>query len=286
MSHSHSHACGSRLCDMGHGAAAPAPYYNQFTAAQCRRRSIGLSHQPARRLPRIPVARQDYCGRRGCGPQVATMLWLRLPLSLVSTTVVLLCCVTRTAGSSIPEVRLEAALQEATEAAINDPFVNTDGADLDPDNHMLKWNRGTLGITLADEPATIHVVQSLSSLVHDLARRLQQGGGEGVESFDGLSGPDGTGGKVWMSAVLLSHYLSTTAGRKFVEGRSCVELGSGTGVLSVAAARLGAARMLATDGNPVMEALTALNAHENLDDKQLQSFDTALYRWYVPPDRP
>jgi predicted nicotinamide N-methyase len=100
---------------------------------------------------------------------------------------------------------------------------------------------------------------------------------------DGLAsirGPDwdGTGGSLWMSAVALQRFLSST-GLHFVRGRRCVELGTGTGAVSIAAARLGAVQAVATDGNPVMVALADLNAHLNLDQPELSRFAAARYLW-------
>ena len=65
---------------------------------------------------------------------------------------------------------------------------------------------------------------------------------------DGASGgkrPDGTGACVWDAAITLCDHLCERP--QLVEGRCVVELGSGCGVLSIVAARLGARCVHATD---------------------------------------
>jgi len=65
---------------------------------------------------------------------------------------------------------------------------------------------------------------------------------------DGASGgtrPDGTGACVWDAAITLCDHLCERP--QLVEGRRVVELGSGCGVLSIVAARLGARCVHATD---------------------------------------
>ena len=104
------------------------------------------------------------------------------------------------------------------------------------------------------------------------------------------AGYDGTGGQIWMSALLLQAYLSSSTssitssrrwrgGRSEVEGRRCIELGTGTGIVAIAAARLGASFVAATDGNPVMVALSLLNARTSLTPLQLDRFAAAEYLW-------
>ena len=86
-----------------------------------------------------------------------------------------------------------------------------------------------------------------------------------------------------MSGLLLQHFLGTEEGKAVITGRRCVELGTGTGAVSIAATRLAASSVLATDGNPLMEALASYNAHRNLAQQGLMGrFSTAVYRWGGP----
>jgi ribosomal protein L11 methylase PrmA len=54
--------------------------------------------------------------------------------------------------------------------------------------------------------------------------------------------------------------------RNFLTGKTVMELGCGTGLASIAASPLGAARVLATDGNPDVVELARQNAHQNQVD--------------------
>jgi predicted nicotinamide N-methyase len=101
------------------------------------------------------------------------------------------------------------------------------------------------------------------------------------------TGFDTTGAQVWMSALVLQAFLVGTAeGGRVVTGRRCIELGAGTGVASIAAARLGARFVAATDGNPVMVALSELNAIRNLDGQnELPRFVAAQHLWGSPPPK-
>ena len=99
------------------------------------------------------------------------------------------------------------------------------------------------------------------------------------------AGFDATGAQVWASGLLLQMMLGTEQGLPFVEGRRCIELGAGTGIVSIAAARLGAASAVATDGNPVMVALADYNGERNLHHQaqQLAAFASATYLWGGEP---
>merc|ERR1712117_1014288 len=58
--------------------------------------------------------------------------------------------------------------------------------------------------------------------------------------------PEGdTGVVVWDAAIVLAKYLQTVQGQ--LQGRSVIELGSGTGVVGLSAAALGASPVLLTD---------------------------------------
>jgi SAM-dependent methyltransferase len=99
-------------------------------------------------------------------------------------------------------------------------------------------------------------------------------------------GFDATGAKVWAAGILLQMFLASEAGLALVRQRHCVELGTGTGIVSVAAARLGAASIVATDGNPAMTALAQFNAGRNLQPAQLRTFEAVPYVWGDPVQLP
>ena len=100
-----------------------------------------------------------------------------------------------------------------------------------------------------------------------------------IEAIAKPSAADMTGGGLWMSALLLSRFLSSSWGRHFVQGRSCIELGAGTGAVSIAASQVGASRVVATDGNAVMLTLADANARLNLQPAQLSRFEVSRYLW-------
>ncbi|EOD28876.1 hypothetical protein EMIHUDRAFT_234388 [Emiliania huxleyi CCMP1516] len=77
----------------------------------------------------------------------------------------------------------------------------------------------------------------------------------------GAGGPlDGSA--VWGGGIVLSRYMEEL-GSAFWEGKRVLELGTGTGLGSVTAAKLGAARVLATDRDGKVLALAAQNAQAN-----------------------
>ena len=64
----------------------------------------------------------------------------------------------------------------------------------------------------------------------------------------GWSGGYGTGGKVWSSSAVLCDWLVDNAAGLNLRGASVAELGSGTGVVGIACAALGASRVVLSDG--------------------------------------
>ena len=79
-----------------------------------------------------------------------------------------------------------------------------------------------------------------------------------------------TGLRTWEGALFLATFLSTREGRALIKDRSVMELGAGTGFLSILCAKhLGAKYVLATDGSAeVVHDLTLnmfLNGFEGSD---------------------
>lgn len=64
-----------------------------------------------------------------------------------------------------------------------------------------------------------------------------------------IAGSGTTGYRTWPAALHLSTFLTTSAGRRLVEGKRLVELGAGTGLVSLVSLVLGAETVLATDGD-------------------------------------
>ncbi|EKF75615.1 hypothetical protein A11A3_02062 [Alcanivorax hongdengensis A-11-3] len=79
----------------------------------------------------------------------------------------------------------------------------------------------------------------------------------------------------WASGQVLARHL--LANPQWVEGRCVVDVGPGSGVVAIAAARAGAARVIACDLDEDALMATALNAAENQVQIELsQDLDAAL----------
>ena len=80
-----------------------------------------------------------------------------------------------------------------------------------------------------------------------------------LESPALLAASSTTGLRTWEAALFLGSFLDSAAGRPWVAGRTVLELGAGTGFVSVLAAKhLGARFVMATDGSAqVVDGLAA-----------------------------
>ena len=79
----------------------------------------------------------------------------------------------------------------------------------------------------------------------------------------GNVGPGTTGAALWNAGLLLAHYLASARGEGYFSGKRVVELGCGTGLAGMVAARLGAGSVLLTDGKPEIIARAARNVETN-----------------------
>ncbi len=90
-----------------------------------------------------------------------------------------------------------------------------------------------------------------------------------LESQNLLAFSGTTGFRTWEAALYLASYLFSAENKDLLSGKSVLELGAGTGLLSMfAAAHLGAKYVLATDGNNEIVS----NLRDNLD---LNGLDTS-----------
>jgi protein-lysine N-methyltransferase EEF2KMT len=94
-----------------------------------------------------------------------------------------------------------------------------------------------------------------------------------------ISGSSTTGFRTWEAALHLGTYLMTDTGAELVRNKNIIELGAGTGFVSLLCARhLRAKRTVATDGDEaVVEALKE-NAFLNGLDSESQ-YATSVLRW-------
>jgi len=85
-----------------------------------------------------------------------------------------------------------------------------------------------------------------------------------------------TGSSVWGGGLVLSRYMEVL-GSSFWSGKRVIELGTGTGLGSITAAKLGASAVLATDRDPAVLELAGENARANLG--RGSTFRTAELTW-------
>jgi len=119
----------------------------------------------------------------------------------------------------------------------------------------------------------------------DCARARPVGSAPGRSAF--LQGPDDAGGdrtgqKVWRSALALAAELE--ARPSLVAGKRVIELGTGHGLVSLAAALLGAASVLATDGTAAAAEYANATLRANLGAAELEAgqVGSGAYRWGEP----
>ena len=88
-----------------------------------------------------------------------------------------------------------------------------------------------------------------------------------------------TGFRTWEAALFLGAYLSSPEGAHFISGKNILELGAGTGFLSIFCAKhLSAQRVLATDGSQIVINDLKANLHLNgLEGSEL--IQTAILPW-------
>jgi len=86
----------------------------------------------------------------------------------------------------------------------------------------------------------------------------------------GSIGPSATGEALWNAAHLLSDYLATKLGPDYFRGKRVIELGCGTALPSIVAAKLGAASVVATDIAPEVVARARRNVELNKAGVQVQ----------------
>lgn len=94
-----------------------------------------------------------------------------------------------------------------------------------------------------------------------------------------------TGSAVWGGGVVLKTYMEGL-GEEFWAGKRVVELGTGTGLGAITAAKLGAVEVLATDRDVAVLRLAEANARANgvrVGDGASRPFRTALLEWGPRP---
>ena len=96
-----------------------------------------------------------------------------------------------------------------------------------------------------------------------------------------FGGSQSTGSAVWSGGLALVREMERQ-GSEYWRGKRAVELGAGTGLASIAAAKLGAASAIATDGDAAVLELATANANANLDKLERAAFSARQLRWGSP----
>ncbi|KAL9104521.1 MAG: hypothetical protein Q9163_000552 [Psora crenata] len=100
-----------------------------------------------------------------------------------------------------------------------------------------------------------------------------------LEARSLLASSGTTGFRTWEAALHLSSFLFSGSGREYTAGKRVLELGAGTGLLSIFCAKyLATEYVLATDGNPEVVNDIKSNALHNLPDGQY-IHGTAVQEW-------
>ena len=100
-----------------------------------------------------------------------------------------------------------------------------------------------------------------------------------LEARSLLASSGTTGFRTWEAALHLGAFLFSENGREYVNDKTILELGAGTGFLSLFCAKhLGATHVLATDGSVKVVNDIKVNASLNLVDDH-QRFETAILQW-------
>jgi len=100
------------------------------------------------------------------------------------------------------------------------------------------------------------------------------------DSFFGQS--QSTGFAVWSGGIVLASAMEHL-GPNYWHGKTVLELGCGTAVGAITAAKLGAASVIATDSDAEALSLAAANARANLKQgPERAAFSTAVLQWGRP----
>ena len=100
-------------------------------------------------------------------------------------------------------------------------------------------------------------------------------GGLSIEQGD--VGPGTTGAAVWNAGTALAGYLATNP--EVAKGRRVIELGCGTGLCGIVAAKQGAAQVVLTDGNSELLGRVQRNVEGNLAPSMARNVEVRALKW-------
>jgi predicted nicotinamide N-methyase len=109
-----------------------------------------------------------------------------------------------------------------------------------------------------------------------------------LEARSVISSSGTTGLRTWEAALLLGSYLTSDEGQMLIRGKRVLEVGAGTGMLSILCAKhLKIAGIVATDGDEAVVDAIKTNCFLNdldVDDSSKTVVRTAALKWGRPLD--
>ncbi|KAJ5175550.1 uncharacterized protein N7482_001427 [Penicillium canariense] len=162
---------------------------------------------------------------------------------------------------------------------------------VDPDQDELSDNlMNSLGTLVAQpKPSALEQVQQLSHVKYTAPLPSPLTGDREVTTIESrgllLSGRT-TGNRTWEAALHLGSFLCSPAGEALVRGKRVIELGAGTGFLSLLCARhLGARGVVASDREPVLIENMRECVRFNHDGEKPFPFHPAAWDWGTPLEK-
>ena len=146
-------------------------------------------------------------------------------------------------------------------------------------------------LVIHPKPSALEQVQQLSSIRYTAPLQPQTSTSPTsertiniIESRGLLLSSGTTGNRTWEAALHLGSFLSTPAGKALVHDKRVIELGAGTGFLSLFCARyLGVKGVVATDREPfLIENMRACARLNRTDGDEDLPFYPAIWDWGTP----
>ncbi|OOQ87526.1 hypothetical protein PEBR_15402 [Penicillium brasilianum] len=158
----------------------------------------------------------------------------------------------------------------------------------DPDEDELNDNlMAALGTLVAQpKPSALELVQQLSHVKYTAPLQSYPTADREVTTIESrgllLSGGT-TGNRTWEAALHLGSFLASPAGDALVRGKRVIELGAGTGFLSLFCARhLGVRGVVASDGEPALIENMRACVPFNYQGDGSFPFYPAMWDWGAP----
>ncbi|KAL9116006.1 MAG: hypothetical protein Q9227_000374 [Pyrenula ochraceoflavens] len=116
------------------------------------------------------------------------------------------------------------------------------------------------------DPSSIDLAQTKCLVTYGPISQSQNHGSSSIVVIERpylLAGQGSTGFRTWSAALHLGSYL-VNEGQALVQGKDILELGAGTGFLSILCSAIGARKVMSTDGD--LGVLSGIHENINLDN--------------------